>query len=524
MKLFELLKDIPHTVIKGTVLREITALTYDSRRAVEGCVFVCVSGALWDAHTFIPEAIRQGAVAVIVEKDVVVEAVARKRDVTEEAVTWEQAEAVAEDVTVIRVGNTRHALALMSAAWFGYPAEKLITIGVTGTKGKTTTTYMIKSILEKVGLRVGVIGTIEVLIDGESIPSVNTTPESYDLQEYFSRMVAAGIQVVVMEVSSQGLMLHRVSGFTFDYGIFTNLEPDHIGGHEHKDFEDYKYCKSLLFQQCKVGILNSDSPYFPEMLKNHTCRVETFGYGEEAELRASAATLLRLPGIVGVRYHLSGLIDMDVTVNVPGKFSVYNSLAAIALCLHFGAGESAISKALLDVRVRGRIELIPVSKEYTLMIDYAHNAMALRSLLFTLREYRPNRLVCMFGCGGDRDRNRRFEMGEASARLSDLTVVTSDNPRFEEPERIMEDILDGVKQADGAYVTIEDRRDAIAYCVHNGQPGDIIVLAGKGHEEYQEIHGVKYPMDERRLIADILATVAEKEPGVSGKFELYGSI
>ena len=362
--------------------------------------------------------------------------------------------------------------------------------------------------------------SIEVLLAGKSIPSVNTTPESYDLQEYFARMAKAGIQVVVMEVSSQGLMLCRVGGFTFDYGIFTNLEPDHIGDHEHKDFEDYKRCKSLLFRQCRVGILNSDSPYFGEMLKNAVCKVETFGYGEEAGLRASAATLLRLPGMVGVRFHVSGPVDMDVTVNVPGKFSVYNALAAMALCLHFKVREKDIKEALLDVRVKGRIELAEVPGEYTLMIDYAHNALALRSLLFTLREYRPSRLVCMFGCGGDRDRNRRFEMGEAAARLSDLVVVTSDNPRFEEPERIMEDIVAGVEKADGAYVVIKDRREAIAYCIGHAQPGDIIVLAGKGHEEYQEICGVKYPMDERKLIGELLAAEAEherKEPVMPGK-------
>ena len=520
MRLLELLKDIPYTVIKGDVSCEIAALTYDSRKATEGCAFVCLSGAVQDGHDFIPEAVRRGAAAVIVEKNAALKkniapaGTTHLREVASDREPAAEGERDAEPkaaVTVIQVENTRRALALMSAAWFGHPAGKLITVGVTGTKGKTTTTYMIKSILEKAGVRVGLIGTIEVLLAGKSIPSVNTTPESYDLQAYFARMAKAGIQVVVMEVSSQGLMLCRVGGFTFDYGIFTNLEPDHIGDHEHKDFEDYKRCKSLLFRQCRVGILNSDSPYFGEMIKNAVCKVETFGYGEEAGLRASAATLLRLPGMVGVRFHVSGPVDMDVTVNVPGKFSVYNALAALALCLHFKVREKDIKEALLGVRVKGRIELAEVPGEYTLMIDYAHNALALRSLLFTLREYRPSRLVCMFGCGGDRDRNRRFEMGEAAARLSDLVVVTSDNPRFEEPERIMEDIVAGVEKADGAYVVIKDRREAIAYCIGHAQPGDIIVLAGKGHEEYQEICGVKYPMDERKLIGELLAAEAEHE-------------
>lgn len=483
MKLSDLLEKIPYTLVQGSADTEVSTLVYDSRKVEKNSVFVCISGSIRDAHDFIPDVTAHGAAAVIVEKEV---------------------PPVREDVTVVRVENTRYALACMAAAYFGHPAEKLITVGITGTKGKTTTTYMMKSILESTGMKVGLIGTIEIIIGEKHIHASNTTPESYELQEYFAEMVKAGIQAVVMEVSSQGLMLHRVSGFTFDYGIFTNLEPDHIGEHEHKDFADYMHCKSLLFQQCRIGILNADSEHLEGILKGHTCQVETYGLSPAAELRASELSLFHTPGVLGVKYHVSGLMDTDVTVHTPGKFSVYNSLAAIALCRHFEISPEKINETLQHVSVKGRIELVPVSKDYTMMIDYAHNAMALESLLTTLKEYHPKRLVCLFGCGGNRAKSRRYEMGEVSSRLADLTVVTSDNPRFEDPMDIINDILTGVKKADGAYVTIADRKEAIAYCIHHAQPGDVIVLAGKGHEDYQEIRGEKHHMDERELIAQIL--------------------
>lgn len=482
MKLNSLLERMTYEVIQGNVETEISTLTYDSRKIEQNSVFVCITGNITDAHEYIPDVIKKGAKALVVEKDV----------------------NVPEEITVIRVEDTRYALAIMSAAYFGYPAEKLKTIGITGTKGKTTTTYMVKSILEASGIPTGLIGTIETIIGEKHIPAKNTTPESYAVQEYFHEMVEAGLEAVVMEVSSQGLMLHRVSGFTFDYGIFTNLEPDHIGENEHKDFADYMHCKSLLFQQCRQGILNADNEYFEEILKGHTCQVETFGFCEKADLRANNMGLLKKSGVLGVKYHVSGQIDCDVEMNVPGRFSVYNSLAAIAICRHFNVEIPRMQMALSKVKVKGRIELVPVSPRFTLMIDYAHNAMALESLLTTLKEYQPNRLICLFGCGGNRAKSRRYEMGEISSKLADLTVVTSDNPRFEEPMDIIADILEGVKKADGAFVTIPDRKEAIEYCIANAKDGDVIILAGKGHEDYQEIKGEKLHMDERELIADIL--------------------
>lgn len=483
MQIAKLLEKIDYTLLSGAVDTEITTLVYDSRKVVEGSVFVCISGTVRDAHDFIPDVVEKGASVVIVEKDVT----------------------IPEGVTVVKVKNSREALAYMAAAYFDYPAEKLKTVGITGTKGKTTTTYMVKSILDSAGIKTGLIGTIETIIGEKRIPSANTTPESYIVQEYFHEMVEAGLDAVVMEVSSQALMLHRVSGFTFDVGVFTNLEPDHIGDNEHKDFEDYMHCKSLLFQQCKLGIFNGDSEHVEGILKGHTCEVQTYGYGDKNDLRAENVELKTEHGALGVCYHVGGLMNFDVEVNVPGTFSVYNSLTAIAICNYFGVEVNKIKEAMLHVSVKGRIEIIPVTKRYTLMIDYAHNAMALESLLTTLREYEPGRLVCLFGCGGNRAKSRRYEMGEVSSKLADLTVVTSDNPRNEEPMGIINDILIGVHKADGDYVTIPDRKEAIAYCMKNAQDGDIIVLAGKGHEDYQEIKGVKHHMDERELIAEIIA-------------------
>lgn len=482
MVLKQLVEEMKYEVLAGSVDTDVTTLVYDSRKVEKGSVFVCISGSVRDAHEFIPDVIAKGAAAIIVEKDVEPQ----------------------DGVTYLKVEDSRLALACMSAAYFGHPARKLKTIGITGTKGKTTTTYMVKSILESAGIRTGLIGTIESIVGEKRIPSANTTPESYRVQELFHEMVEAGLEAVVMEVSSQALMLHRVSGFTFDIGVFTNLEPDHIGENEHKDFADYMHCKSLLFRQCKLGIFNGDSEHLQGILEGHTCKVETFGYGKDNDLVADGVELKKEHGALGVRYHVSGLMNFDVEVNVPGSFSVYNSLTAIAICHHFGVDVEKIKHALLHVSVKGRIEIVPVTRRYTIMIDYAHNAMSLESLLTTLREYEPGRLVCLFGCGGNRAKSRRYEMGEVSSRLADLTVVTSDNPRNEEPMDIINDILVGVHKADGEYVTIPDRKEAIAYCMKHAQDGDIVVLAGKGHEDYQEICGVKHHMDERELIADII--------------------
>ena len=487
MRLDKLLERLDYEVLQGSVDTDIVTLVNDSREAEKGSAFVCVRGAVSDGHNYAADAAAKGAAALVVEREV----------------------NAPEDVTVILVKDTRYALALMSAAYYGYPAKKMKIIGVTGTKGKTTTTYMVKSILESTGYKVGLIGTIEAIIGEKHIPAGNTTPESCTIQKYFSQMAEEGCDIVVMEASSQGLMLHRTAGIPFEIGIFTNLGKDHIGPNEHSDFENYKQCKGLLFRQCRLGIANADDRYFRDVLKNATCRVETFGFSENADLRAENIKLISRPGYLGVAYHASGIMDLDVEIDIPGRFSVYNSLTAIAVCRHFQVPTEKIKKALREVKVKGRIERVPVSDEFTLLIDYAHNAMSLENLLTTLREYDPGRLVCLFGCGGNRSKDRRYEMGEVSGRLADLTIITSDNPRFEEPQAIIDDIKTGIEKTDGKYVEICGRKDAIRYAIETGKPGDVIILAGKGHEDYQEIKGIKYPMDERVLIAEILEEIKE---------------
>ena len=487
MVLAALLEKLEYELVSGSEDIEIENVVYDSRKVTEGSLFICIEGGTADGHTFIPDVVKKGAKALIVTKDVS---------------GLLPADA---DVTVIRVKDSRYALAFVSAAYFGHPAEKLKVIGITGTKGKTTTTYLVKSILEHAGHKVGLVGTIEAVIGQEHIPANNTTPESYVLQEYFAKMVEAGCDTVVMEVSSQGLMLHRTQGFVFDYGIFTNIEPDHIGPLEHKDFADYMHCKGLLFKQCRVGIVNCDDAHYQDVIRDHTCKIETFGFAENADYRAQDLKLISGAGFLGIDFKARGKVNLDIELHAPGRFSVYNALCAIAICNHFGVTADEVKEALLQAHVKGRIELVKVSDDFTLMIDYAHNAMALESLLTTLREYKPKRLVCLFGCGGNRSKLRRYEMGEVSGKLADLTVITSDNPRNEEPQAIIDDIKVGISKTDGKYVEIIDRKEAIAYVIRHGQPGDVIVLAGKGHEDYQEIKGKKYPMDERDIIADVLA-------------------
>ncbi len=482
MKLRVLLEDLKYQCIQGDPDIEITSVVNDSRKAVQGSLFLCIHGAVSDGHNYAGQVAEQGACALVVERPV----------------------QVPEHVTVIQVEDSRYAMACISACWFGHPAEEMKTIGITGTKGKTTATYMIKSILENAGYRVGLIGTIETIIGDKRIPSSHTTPESYEVQQRFREMADFGCDCVVMEVSSQGLMLHRTAGFVFDYGIFTNIEPDHIGPNEHKSFEHYLSCKSMLLRQCRTGIVNRDDVHFDQMVQGHTCKLETYGFSEKADLRAVDPELISRSGYLGITYQVRGLMDFPVEIDIPGKFSIYNSLTAIAVCRHFQVSQDNIVRALKGAKVKGRVEMVPVSDAFTLLIDYAHNAMALESLLATLREYRPGRLVCLFGCGGNRSRARRFEMGEVSGRLADLTIITSDNPRDEEPQAIIDDIKTGIGRTDGEYVEIIDRKEAIAYAIHHGLPGDIVILAGKGHEDYQEIKGKKYPMDERVLIQEIL--------------------
>lgn len=487
-----MLKGLKFTCVRGNPDTKVSGIVYDSRKVKKGCLFVCIKGTNFDSHDCAGEVVENGASVLVVERE------------TELGEREMEGEEPWRGVTVIKVPDTRYAMAHIAAAWFGHPADRLKVIGITGTKGKTTTAYLVKSMLESAGYRVGLIGTIETIIGEQHIPAGNTTPESCLLQEYFSKMAEAGCDVVVMEVSSQGLKLHRTQGFVFDYGIFTNLEPDHIGAGEHADFAEYMACKSRLFKQCRMGIVNGDDAHWREVTAGHTCLLERFGLRAGNDLQAKDLRLVKKPGELGIAFTVTGLLHMEAEVAAPGRFSVYNALAAIAVCRHFAISCKNMEQALLTARVKGRIEMIKVSDAFTVLIDYAHNAMSLESLLLALREYKPHRLICLFGCGGNRSKLRRFEMGEVSGRLADLTIITSDNPRYENPQDIIEDIKTGIAGSGGNYIVIGERREAIAYAIRHGEPDDIIVLAGKGHEDYQEIRGKKYPMDERVLIADIL--------------------
>lgn len=477
----ELLCKMEYEVLCGSDEQTIGKVVYDSRKVEPKDVFICISGAVSDGHDYISDVIAKGAACVVVEKEI------------------ELTDAM-KAATIIKVSDTRVALARMASAYFDYPDQELFTIGITGTKGKTTTTYMVYNILNACGIKTGLIGTIETIIGDEHIPSPNTTPESYVIHEYFRKMVDAGIKCVVMEVSSQAFKLSRTEGIVFDIGVFTNLEPDHIGPNEHEDFEEYLQCKSMLFKQCVTGIVNNDSEYVDRIIEDATCKLESYGIENKADLEAHDIVFGRDGGAINTEYCTKGIKELSVKLTLPGDFSVYNSLCALAITSHFDIDEKTVLKALYEAKVTGRVEPVDVSEDFIIMVDYAHNAMSLESLLKTMRKYNPKRLVTVFGCGGNRSKLRRFEMGEISGKLSDLTIITSDNPRWEEPADIIKDIITGIDKTDGEYVTIEDRYEAIKYAIDNGRHGDIIVVAGKGHEDYQEIKGVKHHMSDRELI------------------------
>lgn len=482
MLLTELLKDIEFEVLQGDVNTKITDLVYDSRKIIEKSVFVCLVGANVDGHTFINQAVEKGASAVIVEKAV---------------------ENIPENMVVIKVKNTRRALAFMSAAYFCYPANELTTIGLTGTKGKTTTTFMVKSVLESAGYKTGLIGTTGILIGEESLPAKNTTPESYEIHKLFRQMVDSGCKYVVMEVSSQGLKYDRVAGINFDIGVFTNFSPDHIGPNEHDSMEDYAASKSILFRNCKTAVVNVDDESAETILTGHTCKVVSYAINNNADLKAQNIEFIKENGKLGMKFNTVGAVDYDFTVYTPGMFSVYNSLVTIYICNLLGVNNAAIAKGLEIVKVRGRVELVPCSPDFSVIIDYAHNEVSTKSVMNTLAEYKPNRMICVYGGGGNRSKLRRYDMGEVTGAMADLCILTCDNPRDEEIKDINNDIKIGLARSNGKYIEIDDRKEAIKYAIENAQKGDFIVLLGKGHETYQEIKGVKYHFDEREAVAEI---------------------
>lgn len=483
MKLDSLLINIEYTS-KNSLNPEISDIIYDSRKVQNNTAFVCLKGYTSDGHKFAKMAVEKGAAALIISDELDFE--------------------VPSNVAVIKTFDTRLALALMSVEFFDRPAEKLKTIAITGTKGKTTTTAMIAEIFEQSGIKTGTIGTLGIVYNGQTIKTENTTPESYEIQKAMYDMVNAGCKAMIIEASSIGLKHSRLAGIMFDVGIFTNFSDDHIGGVEHKDLREYLFCKSLLFRQCKFTAANIDDEKWKEITRDATGPVITFGFSELADLRAEQEHLLSQGSFIGVHFYASGLRNLTLDVGVPGKFNVYNALAAIAAVSFFNIDNKYIVSGLKVAKVKGRVEPVKVPGNYTLLIDYAHNALSMENVLSTLRQYNPNHLITMFGAGGNRPKVRRYEMGEVSGRLSDLSVITEDNSRFEDVMDIIEDIKVGINKTNGKYVVVPNRKDAIRYCMQNAQDGDIIVLAGKGHEDYQEIKGVKHHMDERELIADII--------------------
>ena len=488
MKIRDWLGRLAYTLVQGSLDEDVEDVVYDSRKARPHTVFVCIRGSARDSHTFIPEVLEKGCRVLVTEKDVTVPG----------------------DVTVLRVENGRLALAELSAARFGYPAEKLVTIGITGTKGKTTTSYMVKAILEAAGKKVGLIGTNGAVIGTEKYATANTTPESYLVQEYFAKMVEAGCTHMVMEVSSQAMMLHRVGGICFDLGLFTNISPDHIGPKEHESFEEYLYYKSRLLTVCRTGVVNRAMDHYEEVVRDASCTLYTYGLERGADFTGNGLHYASDHQFVGVEFDMDGALSGRVRVGMPGRFNADNALAALSVC-SLALGEEGHDKKLLraleNVRVDGRMEIAHVSERCSVIVDYAHNAMSMESLLSTLRDYSPKRLVCVFGCGGNRAKERRYSMGEIGGKMADLCILTADNPRFEKNEDIIKDIETGMARTSGKYLVIPDRREAIFYAVHHAEPGDMIAIIGKGHEDYQEIEGVRHHFLDREVVEEAVKEI-----------------
>ena len=498
MLLKQLLKNLDYTLVQGCLNTEVTDIYYDSRKVTPGGLFVCIVGTQRDSHDYAADVAAKGAAVLAIQHDLPAEVLA-----------------ALPDVTVVKFENTRYAMALLSTAYFGRPALEMTMVGVTGTKGKTTTTHMIKAVLEAAGHKVGMVGTNGVYYPGHHYDLNNTTPESYELQKILRQLADAGCDACVMEVSSQGIMMDRVAGIHYKVGVFTNLYPDHIGPGEHSSFEEYRSWKGKLFQRCDVGVVNADDPNTEALLEGHTCKLVTYGiHAPKVDYRASEQyRLLRNKEMLGVEFTLTEPDGhtLDVQVGMPGLFSIYNALATIGVGKVLGLADAPIHEGLKKALVKGRVELVPISHKFTILIDYAHNEAATESLIETLREYNPNRLVVVFGCGGNRSKLRRYGMGEVCAKLADFSILTEDNNRFEKVEDIIADIKTGMAKGnpDAKYVEIPDRLDALHYAIDHAQEGDLIAVIGKGHEAYRDREGVKTPFLERELIEEYAA-----EPGV----------
>jgi len=482
MLLVELIEPLDIQYVNGDTDIEINKIAYDSRKVEKNDVFVCIKGFKTDGHNYIKQAIERGAAAIIVEKDI------------------EQ-----QPVPVIRVENSRRALALISARFYGYPSEKFKLIGVTGTNGKTTTTYLIKTILEHHGYKTGLIGTNQNMIGDMVIPAERTTPESLELQQLFYDMAEAKVDYVIMEVSSHSLELNRVDGCNFEVGVFTNITQDHLDFHI--TMENYLKAKTKLFHMCRVGIINADDPNSDYILANSNCSVLCYGIDKKADIWAQNIDISEK----GVRFRIeSDGRNCTIELGIPGRFSVYNALASIGACLALGIELEGIKSGLKAAKgVPGRVQLVPTGRDFSVIIDYAHTPDGLENILKTVKGFARGRVVALFGCGGDRDRTKRPVMGRIAGQLSDFCIITSDNPRTEDPLKIISDIEEGIKDTKVPYVVIENRYEAIKYAIEHALKDDIIVLAGKGHETYQEINGVKHHFDENKVVAEILNSLQQ---------------
>lgn len=486
MRLKEMLVGLEGLKVKGDLEQDIKEIESNSKNVKEGYLFVAIKGFDVDGHQYVASAIQNGATAVMIEEGCDLKALA-----------------IPEGITIIMAKNTREALAICSSNFYGNPSKKFKLIGVTGTKGKTTTTFMIKQILEKAGKKVGLIGTIATYRNGKKVKdSDRTTPESLELQREFAKMAEAGVEAVVMEVSSQSLKLHRVDGCEFDIVLFTNFSEDHISPKEHPDMEDYFQSKLKLFHMCKTGIANADDLYgakIPKLFPDSN--IVTYGIDNYAKVLAKDITITN--SYVDFKVKITDRNER-VKTGIPGRFSVYNSLAAICVAQKFGILPEVIKEALVEVRVPGRSELINNKKELPIMIDYAHSPESLENILEAVKSYTRGRVISVFGCGGDRDNGKRPIMGEISGRIADFTFITTDNPRTEDPSEIVKQIEEGMKKTKGKYKVVVDRTEAIKEAIKMANKRDIIVLAGKGHEPYQEIDGVKHPFDERIIVNEII--------------------
>lgn len=486
MKLSELLSGVEILSANVPMDMEVSGICYDSRKAAPGMVFVAVTGFQTDGNRFIPMALEKGAAVVVTEK--VPEA----------------------DVPYAQVSSARKALAWMSACWYGWPARKMTMVGVTGTNGKTSVTMLLKQVLERcLGAKVGLIGTVQNMIGDQVVPTERTTPESLELQALFSRMERADCQYVVMEVSSHAIALERVGGVRFDVGVFTNLTEDHLDFH--KTMDHYCRTKAELFRRCRVGIFNLDDSWYNQIVDGAACRqVTVSAKGGKADLTARNVELR------SDRVSFTAETEKErvpVSVGIPGRFTAYNALSVLASAMALGIPLGQAAEALGQAKgVKGRVEVIPTpGKEYTVLIDYAHTPDGLENVLRSVKDFCRGRVIAVFGCGGDRDPMKRPIMGRIGVTWADLAVITSDNPRTEDPMKIISDILAGVEGTKTPYVVIENRIAAVRWALEHGQKDDIIVLAGKGHETYQQIGQEKIHLDEREVVADWLSECQKKE-------------